>query len=308
MVETKISERSWLKQVLKGFSDHESTTMAASLAYYTIFSLPPLLVIVITIAGLFWGEQAVRQRVTGEIRGVVGDAGVEQIKTMMSAAAKKQRGTLATVIGVVVLLFGATGVVGQLQYALNRVWNVKPDPKAGGIWPFIHKRILSFAMILGVAFLLTVSLVLTTLLAAAGEQLQGWFSGNVSKPLLLALNFAVTLVVLAIVFAAMFRWLPDARTAWSSTLLGGTATAVLFIIGKFLLGLYLGRQDPSAYGPAAALVLILVWVYYSSIIVLLGAEFTRAWAERRGRKVPPVSGAVKTDESGNVQPRERVRV
>jgi membrane protein len=190
------------------------------------------------------------------------------------------------------LLVGATGVVAQLQVALNKIWRVKADPSGSGIWRLVHTRILSFGMILGIAFLLIVSLVITTALTAVGEQLGGVLSKDVSKVLLMAINLAVSLSVLSGLFAGLFKWMPDAQSRWRHVLLGGCLTAALFILGKFLLGLYLGHQSQSAYGPAAALVLILIWVYYSALILFFGAEFTHAWAARHGAAMRPKEGAV----------------
>lgn len=285
-----------LKRTFQQFSADECMMMAASLAYYTIFSLPGFLVIVIWVAGLFLGDQAVRARIEQEIQGVVGKGGVDQIDTMMKAARQGHGGIWPTLIGVGVLIFGATGVVAQLQYSLNRIWKVKADPRVGGIVPFVRKRILSFAMILAIAFLLLVSLVVTTVLNALGQKVGTVLPTTLSRELLLAGNFAVSLLVVAAIFAAMLKWLPDARIAWRDVVLGAIVTAILFEVGKFLVGVYLGRQNPSAYGPAAALVLILVWVYYSAMIFFLGAEFTEAWVERSGHRIVPVPGAVRADK------------
>jgi membrane protein len=290
------------KEIYQRFSDNESTVMASSLAYFTIFSLAPLLVIVVAVAGLVWGADAVRGRIGEELKGVVGPAGVQQVDAMMSAGGQHGHGIWATIVGVVVLLFGATGVVVQLQYSLNKIWRVQPDPRSGGVWQFVRKRILSFGMILGMAFLLIVSLVVTAALSAVGEQMGGWLPQDLSKAALLGLNFALSFVVYAILFAALFKWIPDAKSRIRDVALGALLTAVLFIVGKFLLGLYLGRQDASAYGPAAALVLILIWVYYSAIILFFGAEFTCVWAERHGRASLPTPGAVRIQSASNVEP------
>lgn len=291
---------SFLKDLYQRFSEDECPMMASSLAYYTIFSLPALLVIVIAVAGLVWGEDAVRGRVGQELKGVVGNAGVAQLDTMVDAASKPKHGVLATVVGIAILLVGATGAVVQLQYSLNKIWRVKPDPRAGGVWPFIYKRILSFAMILTLAFLMMVSLLVTTALSAFGEQIGAWLPKDVSKALLLTVNFGVSFLVLASLFAAMFKWLPDARIRWRDVALGAILTAALFMVGKFLLGLYLGALNPNAYGPAAALVLILIWAYYSAMILFAGAEFTEVWARRSGRPSVPTAGAVRIDAAGNV--------
>lgn len=287
--------KSLWKDIAERFSADEATTMAASLAYYTIFSLAPFLLIVITVAGFVFGADAVRGRVGQELAGVVGSGGRQQLDQMMHAATQQGHGTLATVIGIAVLLFGATGVVAQLQYALNKIWRVEPDPRKSGIWPLVRARILSFAMILGIAFLLIVSLVVTAALTAIGSRFDGWISKDISTALLTALNVAVSFVVLGILFACLFKWMPDAYSRWRDVLLGGGLTSALFILGKFLLGLYLGHQNQSVYGPAAALVLILIWVYYSSLILFIGAEFTRTWAAHHGRPTSPKRGAVRIE-------------
>ena len=295
MAEASQPRTNVFKKTFRQFSEDECMTMAAALAYYTIFSLPGFLVIVISVAGFFIGDQAVRARIEQEIQGVVGKGGVDQIDTMMKAARLGNTGIWPTLIGLAVLIFGATGVVAQLQYSLNTIWKVKVDPRAGGIMPFIRKRVLSFAMILAIAFVLLVSLVVTTVLNALDERVGSWLPTSISKDLLLAGNFAVSLLVVGAIFAAMLKWLPDARIAWRDASLGAVVTAMLFEGGKFLVGLYLGHQNPSAYGPAGALVLILIWVYYSAMIFFLGAEFTMACADRSGRRIVPVPGAVRAD-------------
>lgn len=302
MAEASQPRTNVFKRTLQQFSEDECMMMAAALAYYTIFSLPGFLIIVIFVAGFFLGNQAVHARIGQEIQGVVGRGGVDQIDTMMKAARQGNAGIWPTLIGIAVLIFGATGIVAQLQYSLNRIWRVKADPRVGGIMPFIRKRILSFAMILAIAFVLLVSLVVTTVLNALDEKVGNWLPSTVSKDLLLAGNVAVSLVVVGAIFAAMLKWLPDARIAWRDVILGAIVTAILFEGGKFFVGLYLGRQNPSAYGPAAALVLILIWVYYSAMIFFVGAEFTEAWAQRSGRRIVPVPGAVRADECPDATP------
>jgi membrane protein len=286
-------------QTVKDFSDDECPMMAASLAYYTIFSLAPLLVIVISIAGLVWGNDAVRGQIEHQMRDVVGDAGVQQTNAMLDAAENRKSGAWGTVVSIAVLLFGATGVMVQLQYALNKVFEVKPDPKQGGVWQFISKRLLSFAMILAIAFLLIVSLVVTTVLTAVGDQITSRMSESTSQVLMMAIDLGISLLVIGLLFSVLIKWLPDVKLSWGTAFLAGFVTAMLFLLGKFVLGIYLGRQEESAYGPAASLVLILIWVYYSSMIFMFGAEFAQAWAQRGGRRVPPAEGAV---------PRERATV
>jgi membrane protein len=270
-----------VREIGREFSDDECPMMAASLAYYTIFSLAPLLVIVISVAGLFWEQDVVQARVVEETEGVVGQGGKEQLITMLNAARGSNRGWIATLTGIGVLLFGATGVMVQLQYALNKVFNVKSESGGSGVWRFLTKRLLSFAMILAIAFMLLVSLVFTAVLGAVADTVVGESRGGLIGTLLLLTDFVVSLAVTAAMFSAMFKWLPDLELSWRDVLPAGALTSVLFLLGKHLLGLYLGRQDPSAYGPAAALVLILIWVYYSGLILMLGAEFAQVWSRRR---------------------------
>lgn len=291
-----------LKRTWQEFSQDDCSVMAASLAYYTIFSLPPLLVIVITVAGFFGGADAVEGRINDEIGRVVGEGGKEQINAMIQAANQPGRGLWATIIGVAVMVFGATGVVAQLQTALNKAWQVEPDPEQGGIKNFVVKRLLSFGMILGIAFLLLVSLVLTSVLTAAGETISRLLPGEVSQGLLMAIQIGVSLLITAALFAAMFKWLPDAEVAWRDVWIGAAVTAVWFEGGKFLIGLYLGGKDPGAYGAAGSLVLILIWIYYSGWILFLGAEFTQVWARRHGDRIEPSEGAVRV-----VKEKKRVR-
>jgi membrane protein len=201
-------------------------------------------------------------------------------------------GLFATVLGIAALTFGALGAFMQLQGALNRAWEVKPDPKKGGIRKFIAKRILSAGMILAVAFLLIVSLAVSALLSALGSKL-----AFIPEPALHAADAILSFSVLTLLFAAIFRFLPDAEIAWRDVWTGALATAALFVVGKFVIGLYLGRSAPGdAYGAASALAVILVWIYYAGMIVLFGAEFTQAWAERRGSRKRPEKGAMHVEQ------------
>jgi membrane protein len=203
-------------------------------------------------------------------------------------------GPLATILGIGALLFGATGAFVALQQALNRAWKVAPDPNAGGIKNFITKRLFSFGMILAVAFLLLVSLVVSAALQAFGHMLGGLLPGGGEAILAQMLSFALSFLVVSLLFAAIFKVLPDASIAWRDVWVGAIATALLFTLGKFLIGFYLGRSDPGdAFGAAGALAVLLVWIYYSALIVLLGAAFTKSWASRLGRGVEPEPGAVR---------------
>jgi membrane protein len=281
-----------LKHAFKDFNEDECPVRAAALAYYTVFALPPLLILLILLAGAIWDPQDVQQALESQFAGLVGEEGGRAIHDMIRQGDRPgSRGVVATVLGVAALLFGATGAFLQLQGALNRAWEVKPDPKQGGIRNFIAKRLLSLGMVLGVAFLLIVSLALSALISAAGSSMT-----FIPEPVLHVANVVVSFAVLTVVFAAMFRILPDAKIEWRDVWTGALVTTALFVVGKLVIGLYLGRSEPgSAYGAASALAVILVWVYYAGMIVLFGAEFTQAWAKRRGAEIRPEKGAVRIE-------------
>ncbi|MAT13802.1 MAG: ribonuclease BN [Planctomyces sp.] len=285
-----------IKESFSRFIDNDCPTMAAALAYYTAFSLPPLLVLVVTVAGTFWRPQDVGEQLEHHITNIVGQGGWIQIQQMMESAQAQSTGGGAALMGITILLFGATGVMVQLQFSLNRIWGVEPDPEQGGVKNFMMKRILSLAMIIAIAFLLLVSLVLTAVLKVLGGYISEMMGSTVSSWTPLMINFVVSLVVFMLLFAAMFKWLPDAEMHWKDTWLGAGVTALLFMLGKFGLSLYLSSTDQSRYGEAASFVLLLLWVYYSGMIFLLGAEFTQTWARRKGDGIEASKGAVQVIE------------
>jgi len=284
-----------LKETFREFREDEATRVAAALSYYTIFALPPLLVLLITVAGAVWEPSDVQGRVEAQIGSLLGREGAAGIREMLANQNRPDSGgLLPTLLGVAGLLFGATGAFIQLQSALNTAWDVKPDPEQGGIRNFLTKRLLSLGMILGVGFLVLVSLALSALLGAAGESIERFLPEALSGPLLVAINLLVSLAVITLLFAAMFKVLPDAVVQWRYVWIGAAVTAGLFVLGKFLIGFYIGQSDPgSAYGAAGSLAVILVWIYYASIIVLLGAEFTQVYARRKGAEIVPEPGAVR---------------
>lgn len=286
----------YLKRTYQEFMDDDCPSMAAALAYYTVFSLPGLLVIVIAVAGFIFGQQAVQTAIQQQVAGLMGQGAAEQMNTMAQHASQRtSAGLMGTVMGFIVLLAGATGAFSQLQASLNKAWEVKPDPNAGGIWAFISKRILSFGMILGVAFLLLVSLAISAVLSAMGGMLSSWLPG-LGEPVLWAINAGVSFAVVTALFATIFKVLPDTEVRWRDVLVGAVLTAALFVIGKFALGFYLGQSDPAGgYGAAGSIILILLWTYYASMIVLIGAEFTQVWAEERGSGMRPEPGAVRVE-------------
>lgn len=282
------------KATFRGFAKNETTWKAAALAYFTVFALPPLLLILLMAASAIWDPAEVRQTLTGEFQSMMGQEVAGQVTTMIEGAEERTSGKgWRLLLGLAGLVFGATGAFAALQAALNRAWEVEPDPTQGGIKNFIMKRFLSLGMVMGIAFLMLVSLALTSAMSAAGDALFGGLPAAVG----IAINFALSFAVITLLFAAMFKFLPDAKVPWRDVWVGGVMTAVLFLIGKFLIGLYIGRSNPGdAFGGAGALAVLLVWIYYAAIIVLLGAEFTQAWIKHHGGVIEPEEGAVRSVE------------
>lgn len=257
--------------------------LGAALAYYMIFSIAPLLVIAIGIAGFVFGKEAAQGQISSQVEHLVGKQGSEAIETMVESASQPGKGTLGTILGIAMLLFGAAGLFGQLQDALNTVWEVKPKP-GRGIWGFIQDRFLSVSMVLGVAFLLLVSLIASAALAAVSGLLGDFTTGAVGQ----VITTAFDLVVITLLFALIFKFLPDAVIAWRDVWFGAAITASLFTLGKLLIGLYLGHAGiGSAYGAAGSLAVLLVWLYYATQIFLFGAELTKAYANQVGSRIKP---------------------
>ena len=282
---------SLLKTTFFEWLDDQAPMLGAALAYYTVFSLAPLLIISIAMAGLVFGAEAAQGQIFDQLRGLLGDAGGKAMEEIVqSASAEPKTGVVATVIGFVTLLFGASGVFGQLQASLNIIWGVQPKP-GRGILGIIRDRILSFGFILVVGFLLLVSLLLTAAIAFVGKQFEAMIPGM--EALIQLLNSILSLAVITLLFAMMFKILPDANIAWRDVWIGAFITALLFTIGKFALGFYLGRSGvASSYGAAGSLIVLLIWVYYSSQIVFFGAEFAQVYANRFGSHVTPSSNAI----------------
>jgi membrane protein len=255
---------------------HKDARQGAALAYYSVFSVGPLMVIAVGIAGLAFGQDAARGEVQGQLSGVVGQPTADALNSMLASANKPQQGLLATSIGTAVLLFSALGVVVQLKDAFNTVWEVD-QTKISGIWQFIRTYLISLAAVIGVGFLLLISLAFTTALSVAGQYL----GAQLPQTLLQAAGSIVSFAVITAMFAIMFKLLPDTKVRWGDVWLGAALTAALFELGKLLIGIYVGKLAlASTYGAAASLVIMLIWVYYSSQILLLGAEFTHCYAGR----------------------------
>jgi len=274
---------SLFKETYQKWNADKAPRLGAALAYYTTFSLVPLLVLSITIAGLAFGQVAAQAAIMAQIESLMGPQSASAIHQMLNIAQKPSNGLFASLLAIGTLLFGASGVFAQLQDALNTVWKVEPLGDRG-LWGTIQERFLSLLAVLGTGFLLLVSLVLSAALSAFGTLYLAWFPGQ--EAVLHVTDFSVSFIVITVLFAMMFKLLPDATVAWRDVWTGAALTSLLFTLGKFLIGLYLGKADVgSAYGTAGSLVIMLVWVYYSSQIVLFGAEFTSVYAERCGSRI-----------------------
>ncbi len=283
-----------VKKTFAEWNEDKAPRLAAALAYYTVFSLAPLLIIVIAIAGLAFGQQSARSQIVGQFQNLIGDQGAQAVQTLLEGASKPSSSVLATVLGTATLLLGAAGLFGQLQDALNTIWEVTPKP-GRGFMSMVRDRFLSFTLVLGTGFLLLVSLIVSAGLRAFSGYL-GSLAPNLGLILELS-NTIISLAVITLLFAMIFKMLPDVNIGWSDVWIGAVVTALLFTIGKFAIGLYLGRSNTaSMYGAAGSLVVLLIWVYYTAQILLLGAEFTRVYANQYGSRVVPSSNAVPLTE------------
>ncbi|NEO76114.1 MAG: YihY/virulence factor BrkB family protein [Moorea sp. SIO4G3] len=283
-----------LKETFKEWKEDNASRLAAALSYYMIFSLAPVLIIAIAIVGSIFGEEAAKGEIVGQIQGLVGEQGAQFIQTAITNANRPDAsGGLASLISIVVLLFGASGVFGELQDALNTIWDVKLKP-GRGIWGILKKRILSFLTVLGVGLFLLLSAVLSTVLSAL-RSYESEFLKELGLLWLYQLDFVWTILdllvsfgILSLMFALVYKYLPDVKIAWKDVWVGAIITTLLFNLGKWLLSWYLGRSSfSSSYGAAGSLVVLLAWVYYSCQIIFLGAEFTQVYAKRFGSKIVP---------------------
>jgi membrane protein len=297
-----MAAKAWqvVKDTFAAWSEHQVTRLSASLAYSTLLSLAPLVVLVVSIAGLVFGLDAARGQVSHELSRLVGEQAGQGIQTVLSHARAPGEGTWSAIAGGLVLLFGASGVFGELQAALNTVWGVEPRP-GRGVWGILRDRFLSFTMVMGVAFLLLVSLVLSAALSAVGAFFSGLLPGG--ETLWQLVNNGISLGVITLLFALLFKVVPDVEVPWRGVWFGAVVTALLFTAGKYALGLYLGRASvASPYGAAGSLVVFVIWVYYATQILLLGAEFTQVYARRKGTPVEPSRNAVVKSEAKSEAP------
>jgi membrane protein len=288
-----------LKGTFDDWMEDKALRLSAALAYYSIFSIAPLLVIAISVAGLVLGDEAVRGQLYGQLKGYVGAQAAESVQSMVQSASKPAEGWIGAAVGFATLMLGASGVFGQLKDALNTIWEVKAKGGAG-LWGFLRERLLNFGMVLVIGFLLLTSLLLTTALAA----LSGYFEALIGMPAFLGaiLGFALSLGMVTTLFAFIFKVLPDVRIEWRSVWIGAVVTGLLFEVGKFGLSFYLGRESTaSSFGAAGSVVLVLLWVYYASCILLFGAEFTQVYARESGHEIKSAAGAEAVTEESRAQ-------
>ncbi|CAN5203064.1 YihY/virulence factor BrkB family protein [soil metagenome] len=274
-----------LKKCVKGFADNKIPKLSASLAYYTIFSLGPLLIVILFLTSIFFGREAVEGSIYSQIESFVGSEAAIQIQDIIKNASLSSESHVAAIIGVITLLIGATTVFAEIQDSINMIWGLKLKPTAG-IWVLVKTRLLSFGVIASLGFILLVSLGVTYIVDAISDRLLGNFP--VAVPVFYVINTILTLIIVSCLFAVIFKVLPDAKIAWKDVMAGALATAILFMLGKFGITFYIGKSNiGSTYGTAGSLVVLLVWVYYSSFILYFGAEFTKAWAVRFGGEIDP---------------------
>ncbi len=270
-----------LKGTVGAWCDDYAPSMGAALSYYSVFSMAPLLLVVIAIAGLVFGQDAARGEVFGQLRGLLGDESAKAVENLLASFSKPSHGIASAFAGIAVLLVGATTVFGELQDALDRIWRAPARDRAGGLWKLVRSRLLSFGMVLGIAFLLMVSLVLSAAISALGHWWSGAFAGW--EFLLQGVNLVVGFALTTGVFAMIYKLMPRVDVRWHDVWLGAVTTALLFTVGHFLIGLYIGKSGiASGFGAAGSIAIIFVWVYYSAQIFLLGAEFTWVYAKSFG--------------------------
>jgi len=284
-----------LKKTFQGFSNDKILKLSASLAYYTVFSLGPLLLMMISLCTIFYGREAVEGKVYSQLEGFIGHDTALQLQQIIKSAAITGKGGLAAIIGAVTLLIGATSVFAEIQDSINMIWELKPKPRQGWI-KFLQNRFLSFSVIVGLGFLLLVSLAITSLIEAFSTRLKAAYP-DITVVLFYILNLILTFGVTSLLFAVIFKVLPDAKIKWKYVITGAIATALLFMLGKFGISFYISKsQVGTTFGTAGSLVVILLWVYYSSVILYFGAEFTKAFTLQSGAEIYPAEYAVITKQ------------
>ncbi|KAA5532395.1 YihY/virulence factor BrkB family protein [Taibaiella lutea] len=299
-----------LKDTFTGFSNDKITMQSGALAYYTVFSMGPLFVVIISLCSLFLGREAIEGKVYAILEDFVGKDTAVQLQQIIANAYISNKSVMAATIGIIMLVVGATTVFGVIQDSINSIWGLKAKPK-NGLWKIIQNRFLSFSMIVGMGFILLVSLVVTGVIEMLNNRLLNVFPG-VAVVVFYILNLIVTLGVSTLIFAMIFKVLPDANVKWKDVFLGALITAILFLVGKFAISFYVSQSKVgSTFGAAGSLVVLLIWVYYSSIILYIGAEFTKCYAVKYGSKIYPndyavtVQSVVVEDENKSIQKNEK---
>lgn len=283
-----------IRSAAADFVEDRATRLAAALAYYAAFSLVPLILLLIALAGLVWDPMDVQRLMESEASSILGEDGANQLKMMLSAADSEQASGWSSIVSIALLLFGATGLVGQLQGAINEIWEVRPDPQKVGLLMIVRKRLFSFGMICCLAFLLLISLAISSFVAAAGDAVANLLIEGASGVLLRVINVVGSFLAFTAVFAMMLKYLPDVKVRWRDVLFGASVTSLLFVLGKFAIGEYLGSRNLEAtYGAAGSFALVMLWVYYTAAIFLFGAELTQAWARQFGPGIHPDKNAVR---------------
>jgi membrane protein len=288
-----VFRKGWLllKNAAIQFDGDDAIKLSASLSYYTIFSLGPMLVVIISFAGIFFGQEAVQGKLYGEMRGLIGNEAALQIQDIIANIQTSQHSVAGAIIGMIMLLIGATGVFSEIQGSINYIWSIKAKPKKG--WKkWLLDRLLSFSLVISCGFILLVSLAVNTIMEVLNDRLRRHFE-HVTIVAFYIFNLVFIFLIITLLFAVIFKVLPDATIRWKDALVGAAFTALLFMLGKFLIGLYLGNSAIGlTYGTAASIIIVLVWVYYSSIILYFGAEFTKVYAINNGAGIAPRKTAV----------------
>lgn len=285
-----------LKESFNEFLSDDGMKLSASLAYYTVFSLPPLLIIIISLSGFFFGAEAVRGEIFGQINGLVGNDAAFQIQETIKNVRLSNNNTFATTIGIVVLIIGASGVFVEIQDSINYIWGIKAKPKRGMV-KFLKNRLMSFSMIGSTGFLLMVGLIINSLMDVLNKHLAVHFPKDIIY-LVYVTNILIVFIIITILFTLIFRTLPDGKIVLRDCIIGAAFTALLFMLGKFAIGAYLGSSSvASVYGAAGSVILILVWVYYSAVILYFGAEFTKVFAHTHGKKISPNSYSIRIEKT-----------
>ncbi|MGZ5191595.1 MAG: YihY/virulence factor BrkB family protein, partial [Flavisolibacter sp.] len=280
-----------LKDAFKGFNDDNILKLSGSLAYFTVFSIGPMLIVMIFFADLFYGREAIEGTVYGQIKGFVGPDAAAQIQQIIKSATLSDKGPITAIVGFITLMVGATTVFAEIQDSVNIIWNLKPKPKKGWL-KMIFNRLISFSVVVGLGFILLVSLIVNGLIEGLMERLQARFP-DLTVIIFYILNLLLTFVVISGLFTVIFKVLPDAKIKWKDVMVGAMTTAILFMLGKFAITFYIGRANVgTTYGAAGSLVVLLLWVYYSSVILYFGAEFTKAYAAHFGSRIYPSEYAV----------------